>query len=62
MINYGLFVRNAKACENAKRSTCKCFCGGALHGKSHDGKLAAAWIKYVEEKKHLVKTPQQPTP
>jgi hypothetical protein len=30
-----LFERNADACESAKWPTCKCACGGALHGSRH---------------------------
>lgn len=51
MINYSLFERNARACENAKRPTCTCVCGGALHGVSHAGKMQELWNAYVEREK-----------
>jgi hypothetical protein len=31
----------ARACEQAKKPICTCRCGGALHGKSHDGFIEA---------------------
>jgi hypothetical protein len=51
MLNYALFSRNAKACENAKHPKCTCVCGGALHGVSHAAKLQELWDAYVEREK-----------
>ena len=60
MINYGLFVRNARACENAKHPACKCVCGGALHGVSHAAKLQELWDAYVEREKKRVEVVEEP--
>lgn len=35
-----LVARNAKACEEAKRPTCRCRCGGSYHGIAH----SSAWV------------------
>ena len=60
MINFALFTRNAKACENAKHPRCTCACGGKLHGASHAGKLQELWDAYVEreQKKAEEQEPQ----
>lgn len=34
-MNEALFRRNALACETAQSHTCRCACGGTLHGKLH---------------------------
>jgi hypothetical protein len=51
MINYGLFARNAKACENAKHPKCTCVCGGRFHGQSHADVLTDLWNEYVERER-----------
>jgi hypothetical protein len=49
-VNRALFARNAAACESAKGSTCRCACGGALHGRKH----SAEWIaKTIAERERL---------
>jgi hypothetical protein len=45
---YALFVRNAKACENAKHPKCTCVCGGKYHGTSHAAVLGELWETYRE--------------
>ena len=47
-MNFGLFARNARACENAKHPKCTCVCGGALHGKSHAAAMEDLWAAYRE--------------
>lgn len=36
MSKRALTARQAVACENAQGKVCRCRCGGALHGLSHD--------------------------
>lgn len=60
MINYGLFSRNARACENAKHPKCTCVCGGTLHGMSHAAKLQGLWEAYVEREQEKAGTPVLP--
>lgn len=50
-MNYGLFVRNARACENAKHPKCTCVCGGKLHGVSHESQMQTLWDNYVERER-----------
>lgn len=50
-MNYGLFARNARACENAKHPKCTCVCGGKLHGASHEAQMQSLWDNYVERER-----------
>lgn len=61
-MNFALFERNAKACENARHPKCTCACGGALHGQSHEAKLQELWDAYVERQMQRHPDPERRLP
>lgn len=50
-MNLATFARNATACENAKHPTCRCACGGALHGIKHSREwIEQTWAELETER------------
>jgi hypothetical protein len=44
-----LVLRNAIACEEAKRPECRCRCKGTFHGKAHSAKWIAREVEAIVE-------------
>jgi len=51
-----LSYRQARRCENAQGNTCRCRCGGTLHGRARGGTDRGFFEALPETDPHFLKT------